>query len=195
MAGMSRSASGLGIRPPSTMAVQSSTAEARGYSLVQAGFFLSVHTLAGLVGAIGYGFISDKLFDARRPPSNLLFAIVELAALALIFFGPDNHLVLSLGFLLYGIGLSGLLTAIGGLFAVDIAPGRVAGAAKGFIGVSSYLGAAVQENISAHLIEAGVSIVDGVRVYDFDNAIVFWIGCSVVSMVLAASLWNARVRD
>ena len=113
----------------------------------------------------------------------------------LIFFGPDNQLALSLGFLLYGIGLSGLLTAIGGLFAVDIAPSRVAGAAMGFIGVYSYLGAAVQESISARLIEAGVSYVDGVRVYNFDDAIFFWIACSVVSMVLAASLWNARVRD
>lgn len=169
--------------------------EVRGYSLVEAGFFLSIHTIAGLVGAISYGFISDKLFDARRPPSNLLFAIIEVAALVLIFFGPDNQLALSLGFLLYGIGLSGLLTAIGGLFAVDIAPSRVAGAAMGFIGVYSYLGAAVQESISARLIEAGVSYVDGVRVYNFDDAIFFWIACSVVSMVLAASLWNARVRD
>ena len=169
--------------------------EVRGYSLVEAGFFLSIHTIAGLVGAIGYGFISDKLFDPRRPPSNLLFAIIEVAALVLIFFGPDNQLALSLGFLLYGIGLSGLLTAIGGLFAVDIAPSRVAGAAMGFIGVYSYLGAAVQESISARLIEAGVSYVDGVRVYNFDDAIFFWIACSAVSMVLAASLWNARVRD
>ena len=65
----------------------------------------------------------------------------------------------------------------------------------GFIGVFSYLGAAIQENVSAHLIGSGVKIVDGVRVYDFDSAIVFWLGCSVVSMLLAASLWNAGVRD
>ena len=169
--------------------------EARGYSLVEAGFFLSINTMAGLVGAIAYGFISDKLFDARRPPSNLLFAIIELVALAVIFYGPTNSYVLGAAFILYGIGLSGLLTAIGGLFAVDIAPSRVAGAAMGFIGVFSYFGAAVQENVSAHLIDAGVSIVDGVRIYDFSSAILFWIGCSVLSMVLAASLWRAKVRD
>ena len=169
--------------------------EARGYSLVEAGFFLSIHTIAGLAGAIGYGFISDKWFDARRPPSNLMFAIIEVAALCLIFFGPQNQIVLSIGFVLYGIGLSGLLTAIGGLFAVDIAPNRVAGAAMGFIGVFSYLGAAIQESVSARLIESGVSYVDGVRVYDFENPITLWVGCSAVSMLLAASLWNTRVRD
>lgn len=165
------------------------------YSMVEAGFFLSINTMAGLVGAIAFGFISDKLFDARRPPANLLFAIVELVALCLIFFGPVNQYWHAFAFLLYGIGLSGLLTSIGGLFAVDIAPGRVAGAAMGFIGVFSYVGAAVQENISAHLIEEGVTMVDGARVYDFDSAISFWVGCSVVSMLLAASLWKTRVRD
>lgn len=169
--------------------------EVKAYSLAEAGFFLSINTMAGLVGAIGYGYISDKLFDARRPPSNLLFAIAELAALCLIFFGPDNKIILGAGFVLYGIGLSGLLTAIGGLFAVDIAPSRVAGSAMGFIGVFSYFGAAIQENISAGLIASGVSMVDGVRVYNFDAAIVFWLSCSVLSMILAACLWNAKVRD
>ena len=169
--------------------------EGRGYTLVEAGLFLSINTLAGLVGAIGYGFISDKFFDARRPPSNLLFAVIEVTALCIIFFGPENNYVLGAAFILYGIGLSGLLTAIGGLFAIDIAPSRVAGAAMGFIGIFSYLGAAIQENVSAHMIQAGVRIVDGVRVYNFDTVILFWVGCSVVSMLLAASLWNARVRD
>jgi OPA family sugar phosphate sensor protein UhpC-like MFS transporter len=37
--------------------------------------------------------------------------------------------------------------------------------------------------------------VDGVRSYDFDLAIQFWIGTSVVSMLLAATLWNTRIRD
>ena len=165
------------------------------YSLVKAGFFLSINTMAGLVGAIAFGFISDKLFDARRPPANLLFAVVELVALSLIFFGPANQYWHAFAFLLYGIGLSGLLTSIGGLFAVDIAPGRVAGAAMGFIGVFSYVGAAIQENISAYLIGSGVSMAGGTRVYDFDAAILFWVGSSVVSMLLAASLWNTRVRD
>ena len=169
--------------------------EARGYSLVEAGFFLSINTMAGLIGAIGYGFISDKLFDARRPPSNLLFAIAEVAALCIIFFGPEDDVVLGAAFVLYGIGLSGLLTAIGGLFAVDIAPSRIAGAAMGFIGVFSYIGAAIQETVSASLIESGATTLDGLTVYDFDAAITFRIASSVVSMLLAASLWNAKVRD
>ncbi len=98
-----------------------------------------------------------RLFSARRPPANFLFALVELAGLLLIFFGPRNGPMLLFAFVLFGVGLNGLVTSLGGLFAVDIAPKKVAGAAMGLIGVFSYIGAAVQENISGGLIERGMT--------------------------------------
>lgn len=169
--------------------------EERGYSLPAAGSLLMLSTLAGIAGAIAFGFVSDKLFDARRPPANLIFAAMELTGLGLIFFGPTNMATLILGTLLFGMGLTGLVTSLGGLFAVDIAPKRAAGAAMGVIGIFSYIGAAVQEQISGWLINAGMTIEDGVRSYDFGSAIWFWIGSSLVSMLLAASLWRTRLRD
>ncbi len=169
--------------------------EARSYSLPLAGTLLMISTLAGMFGAIAYGFISDKLFGARRPPVNLLFALIELIGLVLIFFGPANTTVLTIGMVLFGAGLTGLVTSLGGLFAVDICPKRVAGAAMGLIGIFSYIGAAIQENVSGALIQSGMVIADGVRTYDFDAAIWFWLGSSILSMLLAASLWRVRLRD
>jgi OPA family sugar phosphate sensor protein UhpC-like MFS transporter len=169
--------------------------ETRGFTLVEAGFFLAVNTVAGIVGSIAYGYLSDKVFDARRPPANLVFAIVEVLALFVIFYGPANEFVLMFAFALYGAALSGLVASIGGLFGVDIAPRGAAGAAMGFVGVFSYLAAATQESVSATLISQGVTIIDGVRTYNFDVAIMFWIGSSVLSMLLAASLWNTKIRD
>jgi OPA family sugar phosphate sensor protein UhpC-like MFS transporter len=169
--------------------------EDRGYGLADASLFMAVGTLAGIAGCLLYGYLSDTLFAARRPPTNLLFALAELLGLVLIFFGPRSSAMLILAFVLFGVGLNGLVTSLGGLFAVDIAPKKVAGAAMGFIGVFSYLGAAMQENISGALIEAGMQVVDGARIYDFGPAIVFWIGSSAVSMVLAATLWRVRLRE
>ncbi len=169
--------------------------ETRGFTLVEAGFFLAINTVAGIVGSIAYGYLSDRVFDAKRPPANLVFAVVEVLALLVIFYGPANEYVLMLAFALYGAALSGLVASIGGLFGVDIAPRGAAGAAMGFVGVFSYLAAATQESVSAALISRGVTIVDGVRTYDFDTAILFWIGSSVLSMLLAASLWNTKIRD
>ena len=169
--------------------------EIRGYSLGQAGTLMGIYGAAGILGSIAYGYLSDKVFDARRPPANFVFAIVEVAALMVIFYGPANHLTLTLAFAIYGAALSGLIASIGGLFAVDIAPRGATGAAMGLVGVFSYLGAGTQDVISAGLISSGIRIVDGAKVYDFDTAILFWIGTSVISMILAASLWKTKIRD
>jgi OPA family sugar phosphate sensor protein UhpC-like MFS transporter len=169
--------------------------EARGYSLPMAGTLLMISTLAGIAGAVAFGFTSDKLFNARRPPANLLFAILELIGLAIIFFGPTSTPMLIVGMLLFGMGLTGLVTSLGGLFGVDIAPKRAAGAAMGVVGIFSYIGAAIQEQVSGILIDQNMTIAGDDRIYDFGPVIWFWIGSSVVSMLLAASLWRTRLRD
>lgn len=169
--------------------------EARGFDEIMSGTMLMISTLAGIAGSLLYGVISDKFFNARRPPANLLFSIVEIIGLALIFFGPTNLPTLILGMVLFGLGLTGLVASLGGLFAVDICPKRVAGAAMGVIGVFSYIGAAIQENISGVLIDQHSHMVGADRVYDFEPVIWFWIGSSIVSMILAATLWRAKLRD
>ena len=170
--------------------------EEMGYTLVQAGGMIGISTLAAIFGSVAYGFISDKLFASRRPPATLIFGLLEVLALLLIFYGPaENPALLTAAFILYGFTLSGILAALGGLFAIDIAPKKAAGAAMGIIGIFSYIGAAIQEQISGHLIEGGTTLVEGVRVYDFSTVILFWIGSSIVSLLLASSLWRIRVRD
>ena len=167
--------------------------EARGYSLTEAALFLSINTFAGIFGSIAYGFISDNIFDAKRPPVNLIFAVVEIGALLLIFYGPSNEWIQMIAFACYGFTLSGLMASLGGLFAVDIAPKGATRAAMGFVGIFSYLGAALQENISATLISNNLQITQDIRIYNFDEVILFWIGSSVISLLLAATLWNTKI--
>ena len=170
--------------------------EARNYSLEMAGLFMTVNTIAGIAGSVAFGYVSDKLFNARRPPANLIFGTAELAALFVIFFVPQGHpVVLAAAFAVYGFSLSGILASLGGLFAMDIAPKKAAGAAMGFSGVFGYLGAAIQDQVSGHLIHQGTTIVDGVRHYDFSTPILFWVGASALSLILAVSLWRVQAKD
>jgi OPA family sugar phosphate sensor protein UhpC-like MFS transporter len=55
------------------------------------------------------------------------------------------------------------------------------------------LGAALQENISATLISNNLQITQDIRIYNFDEVIIFWIGSSVISLLLAATLWNTKI--
>lgn len=170
--------------------------EARDMSIQSASFLLAVNTVAGIVGSVAYGFISDRFFNSRRPPVNLIFGLFEIAALIVIFYLPANNFwIMAVAFAIYGFTLSGLLAVLGGLFAVDVVPKNAAGAVLGFVGIFSYLGAAVQEQVSGYLIGKNSELVNGVRVYDFSSPIIFWIAMSVVSMLLAASLWNTKMKD
>ena len=177
--------------------------EIRGFDLFDANLFIFFNTVAGILGCLVYGFMSDKLFDARRPPANLIFGLLELCPLIVIFYGPQNSFVLALALIVYGFGLSGILASLGGLFAIDIAPKKVAGAAMGFIGVFSYLGAGVQDYISGKLIYESEIIFAfpstektfNVYFYNYDKPILFWVGASVLSIILATSLWKVRAAD
>ncbi len=177
--------------------------EIRGFDLFDANAFIFLNTAAGILGCVAYGYMSDKWFDARRPPTNLIFGLMELIPLFVIFYGPTNSVVLAVALVVYGFGLSGILASLGGLFAIDIAPKKVAGAAMGFIGIFSYLGAGMQDYISGKLIyDSEMKIVfwlgdkaPTVYFYDYSLPIVFWVGASVLSLILAASLWKVRARD
>jgi len=170
--------------------------EYRGMGMKEAGALLGINTIAGIGGCIAYGFISDKLFGARRPPVNLIFAIFEILALIVIYYVPNtSYTVLAIAFAVYGFTLSGLLAVLGGLFAVDVVSKKATGAVLGFIGIFSYIGAALQEQASGWLIGRASHLVDGVMVYDFSLPRLFWVGMAFLSMVLAASLWKVRAEE
>ena len=169
--------------------------EIRGYSLIQAGGIISLNTFTGILGCVAFGFISDKYFSAQRPPVTLMFGVVEIVSLLVIFFGPNSTIVLTIAFLVYGFTLSGLLAVLGGLFALDIAPKNISGAAMGFIGLFSYIGAGIQEKISSLLIKTSSLKGSSDLVYNFDSAILFWVTASIISFLLCLTLWNNKIED
>nr|WP_159064958.1 MFS transporter [Thaumasiovibrio subtropicus] len=162
--------------------------EHKGYELLDASGVMSIYAVIGIFGSIASGWISDTLFNSRRGPVTLFFGLLQVGGMCLIFFTPEHfYWADKLGMALFGFATGGLLVLLGGLIAVDIAGKKAAGAAMGMIGIFSYIGAACQEWLSGMLITSSVLLVDGVeqKVYDFNAAITFWVGASVVSMVLA----------
>jgi MFS transporter, OPA family, sugar phosphate sensor protein UhpC len=170
--------------------------EERGYSLPSASFSIALNTLTGMFGSVAYGFVSDLGFKGRRPPATLLFGLVEILALVVMFYGPRNGWVLTLALAVYGFSLSGILAVLGGLLAVDVSSKRAAGMAMGFIGFISYLGAAMQEKLSGMFLKSHtIVLADGTRhIDDWSGPIALWIGGSVASAILAATLWRVKPR-
>ena len=167
--------------------------EGKGYDPISAGAVLSAFPIASLAGAATSGFVSDRFFASRRNVPVLLYGLGEIAALAAFFLVPSGHPTLASAIMvLFGFSLGGLLVFLGGLMAVDIVSQRAAGAAMGVIGLFSYVGAAAQDLASGLLLQAN-RIQVGDRIwYDFDPLRWFWIGASVLSLVLTLTLWNVK---
>ena len=170
--------------------------EAKGYELVKASSVMIPYAVFGLIGALGSGFISDRFFDSRRSVPTLVYGLIEIIALVMLFMVPAGYYwadLIAMG--MFGFGIGGLVVFLAGLIAVDVCPKGAAGAVKGVIGLFSYFGAATQDWISGLLIENSKTVVDGKATYSFDNAFYFWIGSSILSMLLVLTVWNAKPKE
>ncbi|MBN1541748.1 MFS transporter [candidate division KSB1 bacterium] len=169
---------------------------AKNYSIMESGMLIGVNTAAGLLGAMSSGLLSDRFFNSRRNIPTLLYGLLLTSSLIFLYRVPPGHHWLDIAALAcFEFAIGGLIVFLAGLIAVDVMPKKAAGAVKGVIGLFSYLGAASQDWISGFLIESGKSTVAGETVYHFDRAFYFWIGASLLSMMLACLVWNVRPKE
>jgi len=169
---------------------------AKNYSLADAGILIGSTTIFGLAGAVFSGFFSDRFFSSRRNVPALLYGLLLTSSLIFIYLIPPGNRFLDLiavGGFEFAVG--GLIVYLAGLIAVDVMPTKAAGAVKGVIGLFSYLGAATQDWISGYLIDLGKTIEAGKELYNFDYVFYFWIGTSVLSLLLALLVWNVKPQE
>ncbi|NRB24514.1 MAG: MFS transporter [Shewanella sp.] len=167
----------------------------KGYSTIEASTIIASGAIAGIIGTFASGWISEKIFNGRHNMPALIFGVFHTIAMCWFLLGPADMLMDTLSMMLFGLTLGALLVYLGGLMAIDICAKATSGAAMGIIGIASYIGAAIQDILSGYLIESSKVMVDGVAVYNFEQIYIFWIGASVVSLLLAALVWNAKSPD
>lgn len=111
---------------------------AKGFNFKQSGMAWTAFELAGIPGTILCGFLSDKLFKARRAPATILF--MALTLVGLVVYGMNRHgplwidiaSLIAIGFFVYGPIM------MIGLHALDLVPKKAAGTAAGFTGLFGY---------------------------------------------------------
>lgn len=165
----------------------------KGYDMMGAAGVMAYMQVAGIFGALLCGVISDKFFNHKRNMPALLYGIFYSLSIAGFLWAPQSFTMDMLCMTFYGFTMGALVCYMGGLMAVDIVPKRVTGAAMGMIGLLSYAGAALQEFITGKLMT--ITVVNGVKVYDFGLATEFWVGAAVVSTLLALLVWNAKPKE
>ncbi|MDR0902409.1 MAG: MFS transporter [Opitutaceae bacterium] len=152
--------------------------------LVVATSLISINALLGIFGTVLSGWFSDKFFKGSRRAPALIFGVSNALSLGLFLYGGNSAIVNIISMVLFGISIGVLICFLGGLMAVDLVPRKAAGAAMGVVGLASYVAAGLQEIVSGRLIDARVTVVEGVKHYDFSHAAFFWLAASIISFLL-----------
>jgi len=154
--------------------------EAKGFGLAQAAVALSGFELAGIFGAYGAGWLSDRVFHGRRGPVSVIYMAVLTGFLIALFYIPAGRVglisacLVALGFLVYG---PQMLVAVA---AADYATKVAASSAVGLTGLFGYIGASVCALATGILVDR----------FGWNAAIAFYAGSSVIGTLLLAATWG-----
>jgi OPA family glycerol-3-phosphate transporter-like MFS transporter len=150
--------------------------------------------VAGILGGVSAGFISDHVFDSRRGPvASVLYAGLLLGAVLLAFTLGSPALGWSAVFMsLCVIGVHGMLS---GTASADFGGSRNAGMVTGIIDGFVYLGTALQDQVyggfGSLLPEKGTTYArDPEHWQAWPLAMV---PVAAIGFALSIRLWNARV--
>jgi len=152
-----------------------------GYNLAEAGYTSILYEAAGFVGIIAAGYVSDKLFQARRMPVGAL----GMWGLAIVcFFHPQlaawSHLGNAIGISLMGFFTYGPDALMSGAAAIDACSPKAAGLASGVINGVGSLGQMI-----AGFVVAYITIQFG-----WDTLFYFFVIISLIAGCLLAVKWN-----
>jgi sugar phosphate permease len=152
-----------------------------GYNLAEAGYTSILYEAAGFVGIVAAGYVSDKLFQARRMPVGAL-GMWGLAITCL--FQPQlaawSHLGNAIGISLIGFFTYGPDALMSGAAAIDAGSPKAAGLAAGFINGVGSLGQMISGFVVAYI----------ARKFGWDSLFYFFVAIAAVAGGFLTIKWN-----
>lgn len=150
----------------------------------------TVLPLAGALGAVSAGWLSDRAFARRRVPAIVTYA--GLLALAGHAYGRAVTMSVPLSIAALsavGFALGGSQTLLVGAGPMDLSRARRPAAAVGFVNMWGYLGAFGQLQLTPRLIQVPLF---GSGPPDWSRAVALWSGSAAAAALILLPLWRAR---
>ncbi len=144
--------------------------------------------VAGILGGVFAGTISDKIFHSRRGPvSSILYGILFVGSFFAIGFLTSPALGWIVSFMMLAvIGVHGMLS---GTASMDFGGKRNVGVAVGLIDGMVYLGTGLQAVVYGSILPSGEAAKDPANWSNWPLAMVPVAGAG---LWMAAKLWNAK---
>lgn len=155
--------------------------EARGATKTVAYLQTAAFELAGIIGTIGAGWVSDKIFRGRRGPLATVSMFLLAVSIGIFWLAPqsallDGIVLVCAGVLVYAPQL------LVPLAAADFASRKAACTATGLTGWFGYIGSAL----------AGVGTGAIADTWGWNGGFIFFMGAALMGTALFALTWNHR---
>ncbi len=146
--------------------------------------------VAGILGGVFAGFISDHVFESRRGPvSSVLYAGMALCGVgAFVSLGDPLLGWFVVGMSLCVIGVHGMLS---GTASMDFGGTRNAGVVTGIIDGFVYLGTGTQAFLYGRVLPSGEAAHDPANWRAWPGAM---LPVVIVGLALCTTIWNATAR-
>lgn len=157
----------------------------KGIALTSTGWMVAGFEIAGLVGSLIAGWMTDRFFNGRRAPVCVAYMLLSAAAIFCFWKMPFNSpgayagMLLMVGFMIYG---PQLLVAV---MACDLATKRAAATAVGMTGLFGYLSAIVSGWGLGHILDS----------YGWDWAFRILVLCALLATLPFVYAWNAKPKE
>lgn len=162
----------------------------KGFSIEDATQIIGFYAVAGIVGTVMAGWLSDRVFRSDRVKPAVLAGLLSFITLALFLFTDAGYMMNVVYVSVFSLAIGVLYCIVAGLMAIDIVPRKATGAALGVVGISSYIAAGLQDITSGYLIEFNTTQVDGADIYNFGPVSWFWLAAALISFILPVLNWK-----
>lgn len=155
----------------------------KGYSQMTAGFSLTLFEMGGLAGSLFAGWFSDKFTQGKRGPVNVIFSGALFGATLFFWLVPPGYIlfdyvsVFVIGFFIFGPQM------LIGLAAAELAHKKAAATATGFVGLFSYVGAALSGYPLGMIADSS-----------WDGFFITTSACCILSTILLLPTWSISSR-
>lgn len=156
--------------------------ENKGYSLLGASGCVSLFDVGGFFGCLAAGWSSDRLFEAKRGPVNVLFAVGMVFAITAFWYIPegyqwlDSMAMFCIGFCVFGPQM------LVGVAAAELTHRRAVATSNGFVSIASNIGSAV----------AGYPLGKIAQDYGWEGFFWAMLVCCFISVLVLMPMWSVK---
>jgi len=166
-----------------------------GLSKATAGHILSMLAVGMIVGSPVLSYLSNRVFQGRKPVL-LLSSVVVLCLVALLAFKTDALPLIGLYLISLGLGIfSSAIVVIGFTTAKELFPVRMAGTSMGLINLFPFAGGAVFQPLLGYVLERHGKVDGAFTVAGYEQAFLILFACSVAAFLATLFLRETLVRE